>query len=81
MRRSAALAALLALGMAPPPAAAAQEPVQAQAPAPLAVGATAPDFALAGATREGLLAAPVRLSDLRDHTVVIAFFYRAKTRG
>jgi peroxiredoxin len=63
------------------PRAAAQEPVHVQAPAPLAVGVTAPDFTLAGATRAGVLAAPVRLSDLRDHTVVIAFFYRAKTRG
>lgn len=72
---------MLAFGTAPPPSAAAQEPVQVQAPAPLAVGAMAPDFALAGATQDGVLAAPVRLRDLRDHTVVIAFFYRAKTRG
>lgn len=79
MRRAVALLALGAVLLAPP--AAAQEPVQAQAPAPLAVGIAAPEFALAGATREGMLAAPVRLSDLRDHTVVIAFFYRAKTRG
>ncbi len=81
MRRAAALAALLAFGTLLPPSAGAQEPVQAQAPAPLAVGATAPDFSLVGATREGVLPAPLRLGDLRDQTVVIAFFYRAKTRG
>jgi len=28
-----------------------------------------------------VLAAPVRLADLRDKTVVIAFFYRARTKG
>lgn len=56
-------------------------PGAAQDPVPLAVGDAAPDFSLPGATRDGLLAKPVRLSDLRDQTVVIAFFYRAKTRG
>ncbi len=81
MRRAAGLTALLALGGLLPPPAWAQEPVPPAAPAPLAIGAAAPDFVLAGATREGVLPAPVRLSDLRDHTVVIAFFYRAKTRG
>ena len=59
----------------------AAQPGAAQDPTPLAVGDSAPDFALAGATRDGVLAQPVRLSDLRDQTVVIAFFYRAKTRG
>jgi peroxiredoxin len=53
----------------------------AQAPTPLAVGAKAPDFALVGAGRGGVGPAPVRLSDLRDQTVVIAFFYRARTKG
>jgi hypothetical protein len=48
---------------------------------PLAIGAVAPGFALTGATREGVLASPVRLEDLRDKTVVIAFFYQAKTKG
>ena len=47
----------------------------------IAVGETAPDFALAGATRDGLLEDPVRLSDLRGNTVVLAFFFRARTRG
>jgi hypothetical protein len=48
---------------------------------PLEIGAVAPGFALTGATREGVLASPVRLEDLRDKTVVIAFFYQAKTKG
>ena len=47
----------------------------------VAVGETAPDFALAGATRYGLLRDPVRLSDLRGNTVVLAFFFRTRTRG
>jgi hypothetical protein len=57
-----------------PTAAAAQDSI------PLAVGATAPDFALLGATRDGVTDS-IRLSDFRDQTVVIAFFYRARTRG
>jgi hypothetical protein len=48
---------------------------------PLAVGQPAPDFALVGATGDGVLADSVRLSDFRDQTVVIAFFYRARSRG
>jgi peroxiredoxin Q/BCP len=59
--------------------------VRAQTPAPtsppLEVGAAAPDFALRGATRFGLLRDPVRLSDYRGKTVVLAFFFRARTRG
>lgn len=75
MIRPSLLAAVLLLGTV------AASPAAAQGPAPLAVGDTAPDFALAGATREGVLDSVVRLSDLRDQTVVIAFFYRARTRG
>jgi cytochrome oxidase Cu insertion factor (SCO1/SenC/PrrC family) len=48
---------------------------------PLEVGATAPDFALAGGTRYGVLKDPVRLSDFKGKTVVLAFFYKARTRG
>jgi peroxiredoxin Q/BCP len=56
---------------------------RAVAPASVApqVGALAPDFVLPGATRYGLLRDPVRLSDLRGKTVVLAFFYRARTKG
>jgi hypothetical protein len=46
-----------------------------------AVGDVAPDFALSGATRYGLLKTPVRLSDFRGRTVVLAFFVRARTKG
>jgi hypothetical protein len=45
------------------------------------VGTVAPDFTLPGATRYGLLKAPVRLSDYRGQTVVLAFFYQARTKG
>lgn len=48
---------------------------------PLAAGTEAPAFTLAGATREGLLPKPVSLLDFRGQTVVLAFFYRARTGG
>ncbi len=41
----------------------------------------APDFSLPGATRFGVLAKPVRLSDYKGRTVVLAFFYKARTSG
>ncbi len=47
----------------------------------LAVGEMAPDFEMAGATRYGVLAEPIKLSDYRGETVVLAFFFRARTRG
>ena len=47
----------------------------------LEVGEMAPDFALPGATRYGTLDEPVRLSDYRGETVVLAFFFRVRTRG
>jgi peroxiredoxin Q/BCP len=49
-------------------------------PAP-EVGTLAPDFTLPGATRYGLLRDPVKLSDFRGKTVILAFFYRARTKG
>jgi peroxiredoxin len=48
---------------------------------PIAVGAAAPDFTLPGATMAGPLSAPLHLADLQDQTVVIAFFYKARTKG
>ncbi len=54
---------------------------QAQTPQPLEVGAVAPDFALPGATRYGVLKDPVSLSDFKGKTVVLAFFFKARTRG
>ena len=57
-------------------------PVRAQEQAqPLQVGVMAPDFEIPGATRYGVLRDPIRLSDYRGKTVVLAFFFRARTRG
>jgi peroxiredoxin len=53
----------------------------AQQSPPLHVGAVAPDFSLRGATRYGVLAKPIRLSDFKGKTVVLAFFYQARTKG
>ena len=61
---------------APPPAPPAQ-----QSPPALEVGAVAPDFSIPGATRFGLLKSPVKLSDYKGKTVVLAFFFKARTRG
>jgi peroxiredoxin Q/BCP len=76
-RRTIALAALVALPLAAP-AARAQEGATQTSPE---VGSMAPDFSISGATRYGLLKNPVRLSDFRGKTVVLAFFYRARTKG
>ncbi|HEV8303667.1 MAG TPA: hypothetical protein VGQ25_01785 [Gemmatimonadales bacterium] len=54
---------------------------QTPAPPPLEVGAVAPDFALSGATRYGVLKNPIHLSDFKGKTVVLAFFFKARTRG
>ena len=53
----------------------------AQEPDPLQPGAAAPDFSLPGAVRYGVLAEPVQLSDFEGKTVVLAFFFRARTKG
>ena len=71
-------AALLVAGTA---AVQAQNPPAAQTPAPLEIGAVAPDFTLPGATRYGVLREPVKLSDFKGKTVVLAFFFKARTRG
>jgi hypothetical protein len=60
--------------------ASAQAPTAAPMSSP-AVGAEAPDFTLPGATRYGVLKAPVHLADYRGQTVVLAFFYQARTKG
>jgi thioredoxin-dependent peroxiredoxin len=66
------LAALMQQPAAPP---------APQSPPALEVGAVAPDFAIPGATRYGTLKNPVRLSDFKGKTVVLAFFFKARTRG
>ena len=46
-----------------------------------AVNDVAPNFSLPGATRYGLLKTPVTLADYRGRTVVLAFFFKARTKG
>ena len=53
----------------------------AQGAKPLEIGAKAPEFSMKGATRYGVLAKPVHLSDFKGKTVVLAFFYKARTKG
>lgn len=45
------------------------------------VGDQAPDFTAVGATRFGVLKDPIKLSDFRGQTVVLAFFFKARTKG
>ena len=66
---------------------AAASPMQAQQPAPGSAafapdtGVAAPDFTLPGSTRFGLLKDPIKLSNFRGQTVVLAFFPKARTKG
>jgi cytochrome oxidase Cu insertion factor (SCO1/SenC/PrrC family) len=71
----------LALAVTPLALAAQQPPSETKARPPLEVGAVAPDFTMKGATRYGVLANPVHLSDFKGKTVVLAFFYKARTSG
>ena len=48
---------------------------------PLAVGTPAPDFALVGASADGVLGDSIRPTDFRGQTLVIAFFFRARSSG
>ena len=79
LRRAHAPLALALVALAASTASA-QQPAPPAAPMP-EVGAAAPDFAIRGATRFGVLQDSVRLSDFRGKTVVLAFFYRARTKG
>ena len=83
VRRPLGLAAILVaastpVAMAPQPAASAPPGSAAFAPD---VGATAPGFSHPGSTRYGLLKNPIKLSDFRGQTVVLAFFPKARTKG
>jgi thioredoxin-dependent peroxiredoxin len=83
MRRSYTVRLAIAAALASaffPSASRAQQPSAPATPAP-EVGTMAPDFGLPAATRYGTLREPVRLSDLRGKTVVLAFFYKARTKG
>jgi len=76
---------LTGVSLAAPLSLASQQPAPPPAPppeaTPLAVGADAEDFTLSAATLDGVSATPIRLRDLRDQTVVIAFFFRARSSG
>ena len=77
---------VLALSLGASTVVAAQNPPAAPPAAPagppaLEVGAVAPDFSLRGATRFGVLQQPLRLSDFKGKAVVLAFYFRARTRG
>ena len=76
IRQAAALAIPVALALTAPPSTA-QQPAGPD----LAIGSVAPDFTLPGATRFGVLKAPIHLSDFKGKTVVLAFFYKARTKG
>ena len=83
--RMTGLKAMVVLTLMAAPRMALAQAAPAAAPVPgaagPAVGSVAPDFTLPGATRYGLLRTPVRLSDYRGQTVVLAFFYQARTKG
>ena len=53
---------------------------QSQQATPLAAGTEAPDFTLPSATKSGV-GKPVSLHDYKGMTVVLAFFFRARTPG
>jgi hypothetical protein len=76
MKRALALT-LVAGGLAlAPDAASAQDEQQF-----LAVGEMAPDIEFVGATRYGVLEEPVKLSDFSGNTIILAFFFRARSSG
>jgi hypothetical protein len=72
---------LLGAALAAPLGAQQQPPPQQPAAPPLEIGAVAPDFVLSGGTRYGVLKDPIKLSDFKGKTVVLAFFFRARSRG
>ena len=77
------LAAAVAMAAAAP-AAFGQQPTTPPTPpdpAPLEVGTMAPDFTLSGSTRYGVLKDAIHLSDFRGKTVILAFYFKARTRG
>ena len=75
------LAAIAVASIAVGGVARAQAATASAAPAGPAVNDLAPDFSLTGADRYGLLKTPVKLSDYRGRTVVLAFFFQARTKG
>jgi peroxiredoxin Q/BCP len=59
----------------------AQQPPATPANVSPDVGTLAPDFTLPAATRYGVLRDPIKLSDYKGKTVVLAFFFKARTKG
>lgn len=80
-RRFALVAGSAAFVAAAPAARAQGGATGASAPSAPDVGQEAPDFTARGATRYGVLGEPVKLSDFRGKTVVLAFFFKARTKG
>ena len=76
MRRTNVLVSAALLAFAAPLALAAQQPETGPK-----VGEAAPDFTITGATRYGILRDQIKLSNYRGNTVVLAFFFKARTRG
>lgn len=56
-------------------------PLPAMAQGTIGPGDVAPLFVLPAASRNGVAEAPARLLDFRGQTVVLAFFYKARTGG
>ena len=81
MLKKTGLAAIAVASIAVGGVARAQATTASAVPAGPAVNDLAPDFSLAGADRYGLLKTPVKLSDYRGRTVVLAFFFQARTKG
>jgi len=79
--RSARLLALLVVGATSSLATQEATPQPGSAAFAPDTGKMAPDFTLPGATRFGLLKDPVKLSNYRGQTVVVAFFPKARTKG
>jgi len=70
------MAAAIALAVGVPSLGGAQ-----QAEAGPKVGDMAPDFTLRGVTRDGPMREAIKLSSYRGNTVVLAFFFKARTKG
>ncbi|MBK6488898.1 MAG: redoxin domain-containing protein [Gemmatimonadetes bacterium] len=45
------------------------------------IGDMAPDFTLRGVTSDGPMREAIKLSSYRGNTVVLAFFFKARTKG
>ncbi|MCC6928006.1 MAG: redoxin domain-containing protein [Gemmatimonadaceae bacterium] len=69
------MAAAIALAVAPSAA------VAQQAETGPRVGDLAPDFTLRGVTMDGPMKEAITLSSYRGNTVVLAFFFKARTKG